>query len=152
MSKHKTLGQVYTPNWIVSEILDSVGYNNDTILDKYILEPSCGDGVFLIEIVSRYINIGFTNNLSKEQIAKNLEKYIYGIELDEIEYKKSIINLDNLVIKDLSEDIKVKWNIFNRNTLEIYKSYSDFFDFIVGNPPYIRIHNLDLNTDRKSVV
>lgn len=57
MSKHKTLGQVFTPTWIVSEILNLVGYNDDNILDKYILEPSCGDGVFLMEIVERYVNI-----------------------------------------------------------------------------------------------
>lgn len=59
MSKHKTLGQVFTPTWIVSEILNLVGYNDDTILNKYILEPSCGDGVFLLEIVERYIDHNF---------------------------------------------------------------------------------------------
>ena len=32
MSKHKTLGQVYTPDWIISEILDLVGYNDATII------------------------------------------------------------------------------------------------------------------------
>ena len=57
MKKIKTLGQVFTPNWIVNEILDLVGYNNETILDKYILEPSSGDGVFLLEIVTRYVDI-----------------------------------------------------------------------------------------------
>ena len=28
MKTHKTLGQVFTPNWIVNEILDSVGFVN----------------------------------------------------------------------------------------------------------------------------
>ena len=55
MKKIKTLGQVFTPNWIVNEILDLVGYDNETILDKYILEPSSGDGAFLLEIVKRYV-------------------------------------------------------------------------------------------------
>jgi hypothetical protein len=40
MKKHKILGQVFTPKWIVNEILDSLEYNNENILDKYILEPS----------------------------------------------------------------------------------------------------------------
>ncbi len=31
MAKHKTLGQVFTPNWIIAEILDLVGYNNESI-------------------------------------------------------------------------------------------------------------------------
>lgn len=57
MAKHKSLGQVFTPDWIVSEILDLVGYNNESILDKYILEPSSGDGAFLLEIVKRYIGV-----------------------------------------------------------------------------------------------
>jgi adenine-specific DNA-methyltransferase len=46
MCKHKTLGQVFTPTWIISEILNLIEYNDETILDKYILEPSCGDSVF----------------------------------------------------------------------------------------------------------
>ena len=62
MAKHKTLGQVFTPNWIIKEILDLVGYNNESILDKYILEPASGDGAFLLEIVSRYINVCMDKN------------------------------------------------------------------------------------------
>jgi adenine-specific DNA-methyltransferase len=70
MAKHKTLGQVFTPNWIITEILDLVGYNNESILDKYILEPSSGDGAFLLEIVKRYINI-CTEKKSKRLKSKN---------------------------------------------------------------------------------
>jgi adenine-specific DNA-methyltransferase len=146
MNKHKTLGQVFTPTWIVSEILNLVGYNDDTILDKYILEPSCGDGVFLLEIVERYINVSIKNNIGEEDIVSNLEKYIYGVEIDSIEYQKSIQNLNNLVEKQFSKKVKINWNIFNENTLDFYKDYNSFFHFIVGNPPYIRIHNLDLET------
>jgi adenine-specific DNA-methyltransferase len=146
MKKHKTLGQVYTPNWIVSEILDLVGYQGDTILDKYILEPSCGDGVFLLEIVERYINVASQNKISEKEIIANLEKYIYGVELDSVEYQKSIERLDDLMEKLWLKKVKIHWNIVNQNTLDFYKNYTHFFDFIVGNPPYIRIHNLDIET------
>lgn len=145
MSKHKTLGQVFTPEWIVNEILDSVGYNNNQILDKYILEPSSGDGAFLCEIVKRYIDICQANKISNAQIGKKLEKYIYGVELDKTEYDKSIDKLNDILYSKTG--IKtIKWNVFNQNTLEFYKNYFDFFDYIVGNPPYIRIHNLDIET------
>ena len=146
MAKHKTLGQVFTPNWIVTEILDLVGYDNEDILDKYILEPASGDGAFLLEIVDRYINICLDKNIDSLEIKVRLEKYVYGIELDEIEFKKSIQNLNNLVNTKLGINENIKWNIFNNNTLDIYKNYFNFFDFIVGNPPYIRIHNLDAKT------
>ncbi len=143
MRKHKTLGQVYTPNWIVNEILDLTNYKGENILNKYILEPACGDGAFLCEIIKRYIKVAKEYDISHNQIIEGLENYIYGVELDSIEYNKCIQNLDKVIQQNgISE--KINWKIFNENTLYFYKNYLKKFDFIVGNPPYIRIHNLDL--------
>ncbi len=146
MAKHKTLGQVFTPNWIIVEILDLVGYNNECILDKYILEPSSGDGAFLLEIVKRYMNVCLDKKMQTPEIVEHLEKYIYGVELDELEYTKSIQRLNKLVNETLLINETLNWKIYNQNTLYFYQNYINFFDFIVGNPPYIRIHNLDQNT------
>jgi adenine-specific DNA-methyltransferase len=145
MSKHKTLGQVFTPKWIVNEILDLVDYQDSKILDKSIFEPSSGDGAFLLEIVNRYIKVCIENKLQNIEIKERLEKYIYAVELDEIEFRKSLDNLNSLVEKFGIYE-KINWNIFNGNTLNFYKNYLGFFDYIVGNPPYIRVHNLDLAT------
>lgn len=87
MQKHKTLGQVYTPKWIVNEILDLADYKGKNILQKYILEPSCGDGAFLCKIVKRYIEVAKENNISENKIIKDLETYIYGVELDTQEFE-----------------------------------------------------------------
>ncbi len=145
MIKHKTLGQVFTPEWIVNEILDLVNYSNTEILTKYILEPACGNGAFLKEIVKRYIKEGRNKNLTTKEIIKGLEKYIYGFELDKIEYNKCIENLNNITMHFLSVD-NISWKIYNQNTLFQYKNYENIFHYIVGNPPYIRIHNLDFAT------
>ena len=56
MRKSKRLGQVYTPKWVVDNILDLVEYKKGNIIDKHIFEPSFGDGAFLVEIVKRFIN------------------------------------------------------------------------------------------------
>ncbi len=146
MAKHKILGQVFTPHWIIAQILDLVGYNNDSILDKYILEPSSGDGAFLLEIVSRYINICTDKKMETPEIIVRLEKYIHAVELDEVEYTNSIQNLNQLVYEKLHINENLNWKIYNQNTLDFYKNYLSYFDFIVGNPPYIRIHNLDTKT------
>ena len=146
MKKIKTLGQVFTPNWIVNEILDLIGYNNESILDKYILEPSSGDGVFLLEIVKRYVDMALSKGIFQNQITENLERYIHGIELDTFEYNKSINNLNSLIKLKLGNDVIVNWNIHNINTLDLYTDYLLYFDFVVGNPPYVRIHNLDIKT------
>jgi adenine-specific DNA-methyltransferase len=145
MTKHKTLGQVFTPDWIIKEILDLIDYQGEKILNKYILEPSSGDGAFLIEIVKRYIASCRSKNFQNVEIKEGLEKHIYAIELDEFEFNKSIENLDKLV-ENLGITEKINWSIFNENTLNFYKGYNGFFDFIVGNPPYIRIHNLNNET------
>jgi adenine-specific DNA-methyltransferase len=145
MSKHNTLGQVYTPKWIVNEILDLVEYNGNEILNKSILEPSCGDGAFLIEIVRRYINVAKDNSFEDKHIISSIETYIYGVEIDSEECNKCINNLNIFVEKEF-QITGINWKIFNQNTLDFYQNYVSHFDFVVGNPPYIRIHNLNIAT------
>ena len=91
--------QVFTPQWLVSHILDTIGFTNSTVLGKKIFEPSFGDGVFLCEAVKRYINIALQEGKSKNDIADELEKCFYGFELDEILYTHTVEKL-NLIVKD----------------------------------------------------
>jgi len=148
-NKNKNLGQVNTPNWIVKQILDMSGYSDKSILDKYIMEPSCGDGAFLIEIVKRYITEALYQNMDINQIINNLGEYIYGIEIDKVEFNKCIQNLNRLII-DVFGDYNVDWKIFNEDTFDIYQQFNNKFDYVVGNPPYIRIHHIDKN-ERESI-
>ena len=55
VNKEKRLGQIFTPQYLVEDILDFAGYSNsNNILEKHIIDNSCGDGAFLCEIVRRY--------------------------------------------------------------------------------------------------
>jgi adenine-specific DNA-methyltransferase len=144
--KHKTLGQVFTPDWIVEEILDSSGFSNNNLINKKIIDPACGDGAFLKIIVSRIIDTLLNKKYPKEKIKEYLEDYVYGIEIDEIEFNKCLSNLNHLIENKLDRKLNINWKIFKDNTLTKYKEYMNFFDFVVGNPPYIRIHNLDKKT------
>ena len=60
----KELGQVFTPP-DSRLILDHVGYTGTHLLHKKILEPSFGKGVFLTEIVKRYIHEALKEGWSK---------------------------------------------------------------------------------------
>jgi adenine-specific DNA-methyltransferase len=106
-SKEKLRGGFYTPNSIASFIL-KWGFNGNPKMD--ILEPSCGDGVFLEEIKN----------------GKYKYHFITGVELDKIEAKKS----ENLGVRN-TKIINSDFHKFCINTKERY-------DLIVGNPPYIR--------------
>ncbi len=111
-SAEKLRGGFYTPGPIAEFVL-RWGINGSHDFD--ILEPSCGDGVFL------------------EQLQKNNFNYnsITAVELDEQEAKKAQqINLKNKQI--INDD----FHSYCNNTQKR-------FDLIVGNPPYIRYQFFD---------
>lgn len=111
-SAEKLRGGFYTPEPIAEFVL-RWGINGSTDLD--ILEPSCGNGVFL------------------EQLSKNKFKYnsITAIELDEIEAAKA----DKICLKH-KQVINADFHSYCNNT---HKR----FDLVVGNPPYIRYQFFD---------
>lgn len=143
-SKEKLFWQIYTPEFIVCKILDEVLYNNINILWKTILDPACWDGRFLSEIVKRIIQYSH-----KKDLEKNLLN-IYGWDIDEDAINQCINNL-NWLIKDFN--FNISWNIKINNSLHTIitqqnlfnenKNQNLKFDFIVWNPPYIRIQHLD---------
>jgi adenine-specific DNA methylase len=111
-SEEKLRGGFYTPTPIASFIL-KWAFNGNKELD--ILEPSCGDGVFL------------------EEIKKGDYKYnsVTAIEFDEIEANKSKnIKLANSTI--INTD-------FHKYCINANRK----FDLIIGNPPYIRYQYFD---------
>ncbi|MDP2812221.1 MAG: N-6 DNA methylase [bacterium] len=136
----KSKGRIYTPKFIVDNILDFIGYNGD-ILEKNIIDNSCGDGAFLIGVINRYCSsfLKKYGSAKKEELKDHLEKFIHGIEIEESEQKKCIVNLNNELKK--FEIANVDWDIICADTLTVNKFYKKM-DFVVGNPPYVRVHNL----------
>lgn len=111
-SAEKLRGGFYTPEPIAAFIL-KWGINGSS--DYEILEPSCGDGVFLTQLKER----------------KSLYKSVTAIEFDSVEANKaSQINLTNTLV------INHDFHSYCNETLER-------FDLVVGNPPYIRYQYFD---------
>jgi adenine-specific DNA methylase len=103
----KLRGGFYTPEPIAAFIL-KWGINGSS--DYEILEPSCGDGVFL------------------EQLKENNHKFnsVIAIEFDDIEAEKADkIKLNNK-------------NVINTDFHLYCNETTQRFDLVVGNPPYIR--------------
>lgn len=141
----KLKGRVYTPDYIVKNILDMAHYNGATILNKHVIDNSCGDGAFLCEIVDRYCNSAISNNLALEDLATQLETYIHGIEIEPVEHRKCLENL-NSIIQHYGVTTEIKWDIFCADALKMDK-YNGKMDYVLGNPPYVRVHNLDDSFD-----
>ena len=59
-SRVKTTGEVFTPTELVCEILEKMPIDQFTDSTKTFLDPSCGDGQFLGEVIIRKIENGST--------------------------------------------------------------------------------------------
>lgn len=138
--KVKDFGQVFTPLSVVKDILNTSEYMGENILNKHVIDNSCGDGAFLVEIVDRYINAYRNKYGSLNNIKSELEKYIHGIEYDLEIYEECLKNLKEKCMEYNLTDIN--FDILNKNTLKV-KKYNRKMDFVVGNPPYVRVHNLN---------
>lgn len=135
--------QVFTPKNYVEELLNSVGYTHN-LYGKKILENSCGDGNILVAVVQRYIDDCKINNMSRAKIKSGLERDVYGIEIDEEQYKKCILNLDDVLKKNGIE--KANWHVINTDYLKWDADLQ--FQYIVGNPPYITYSELTENQQK----
>ena len=142
MIESKAYGRVYTPQYLVKLILDCTGYTAyDCIVGKHIIDNSCGDGAFLIEVVKRYCD---SFNGTSEELKNHLQTYIHGIEIDLAERNKCIANLNDIVCQ--YGITAIEWNVICADTLSVSK-YNSQMDYVVGNPPYVRVHNLDASYD-----
>tara|TARA_R110002073_G_scaffold312641_1_gene484210 strand:- start:67 stop:534 length:468 start_codon:yes stop_codon:yes gene_type:complete len=54
----KDRGEVFTPSWLVNEMLDELPEDQWTDSSKAFIDPACGNGNILVEIVRRKIESG----------------------------------------------------------------------------------------------
>ncbi len=131
-TQKKLLGKVYTPAHIVEKILDEVGIQGPGLLGKSILDPACGDGRFLIEVVQRIIHFS-----PIEHLTDNLNQ-VHGWDVDKAALADCKAALDELVAPF---GVRISWNLSKKDALLLHRDTRQF-DFIIGNPPYIRIQHL----------
>lgn len=113
-SAQKLRGGYYTPK----ELADFIVKNINNAENMSILEPSCGDGVFIDSI---------SELLPDTAISK-----VDAVEIEEVEAKKVV-----------NKNYGSKYNIINSDFLEFYhKNKTARYDLILGNPPYIRYQYL----------
>ena len=99
-SRVRDHGEVYTPDFIVSDMLDLVKHETERI-DSRFLEPACGDGNFLIQVLQRKLQV-VKNKYQKHQFdyEKNIIlaiASIYGIDLLEDNVHTAQERLYNLI-------------------------------------------------------
>lgn len=134
-------GAVYTRPEVVDFILDLVGYTIDQQLHKLrILEPSFGEGDFLIPVVDRLLRSYKAISLDYANIFGDLSDAVYGVEV----HADSFNNTYEKLIRLLKSHEVCESDILR--LLDKWLVVGDFllaelphsFSHVVGNPPYVR--------------
>ncbi len=135
----ETRGAVFTRREVVDFVLDLTGYITDHPLHlTRRLEPSFGDGDFLIPAIERLL--ASWQEAGKPAPEKTLSECIRAVELHRATFNQTRTR----VLQLLSESgISTKNAIF---LVDRWLLCTDFllapldgeFDFVVGNPPYVR--------------
>ena len=145
-TKQSRLGQVWTPDWMVSHMLDLSNYTGEAVLSARILEPSFGNGAFLKEIVTRILKESSARGMTAEDTASIINNNIHGIEIDKEIYKSTI---DELVKMCSKHGVHTSFpNLLNIDAMDIDQSFK--YDIIVANPPYVRVHLMDESSRKKA--
>ena len=124
-------GDVSTAQEVVRYMLDLVGYTADKNLsDTIILEPSCGEGEFVVEIARRLMESAFRFGFDA-QIA--FIRCVYGYDIVEEKIRRCRQRLTILGLDTAKSHICVG-DFLSARVPEV--------DIVVGNPPYVRYENI----------
>lgn len=136
--KHK--GKIFTPDYLVEAILNQAHYTIGNINKKHVIDNSCGDGQFMIQIVNRYCMDFLNSNSDKRQLKQELQTYIHAIEIENEELSVCKSRCDAVAL--LYGITDVDWDFYCEDALKSTR-FLGKMHYTVGNPPYVRVHNLD---------
>ena len=160
LSQRKDLGVFLTNNiHTVDKILDIIDFEDKNILSRKFLEPSCGNGVFVI----RLLEILFKTEENKEVVSKFIESNIFFIDIDEKMIEKTKNNISSYFYSKFNEQYVGTYNDFVFDFTQRIKpkkinllfdslldtpltKFLNNIDYVIGNPPYVSLYG---RRDRK---
>ena len=136
----KQLGQVFTPKNIVDFMIKQ---SNPTI-HQFIIEPSCGDGAFIIGLLDFFVQ-----KYSIQDIQVWFETKLVALDIDKFVLEKCKENIQNWFKKHNVFNIQLN-SIYHGDALTYQPNPSlldlltnQKFDLCIGNPPYVQAQHMD---------
>ncbi len=134
-------GEVFTRAWIVDLILDLAGYEVERDLATMVaVEPACGSGAFLSRMVARL-------SASCRRHGRQLDKALGAIRAFDL-LSRNVRASRRVVETVLSqdgwpvEDAAIAAETWIRQSDYLLSDQGDSVDFVLGNPPYIRLEDV----------
>lgn len=148
LESRKKSGSERTPDEIIKYMLDIIGYDETVSYAKTIVDPACGTGTFVKQIIDRFIDGLYVNEVTNTYKEKLLEHKLiraYDTKPSNVFVTKIVI-ISSLVKRNLIREMKdvldmaIKLPVYCRDFLCV----GDNSDYIIGNPPYIRLQNMSI--------
>lgn len=143
---HEPVGAVFTKPEIVRLILDLAGYTAKAqrLSQRLILEPSCGDGAFLTLVIERLLESERVHQGIIDWSASEL-----GLAIRACDLNSGFVALARQSTREAlcaagcpaarATALAEQWIVHADFLLT---NWNERFDFVVGNPPYVRIEEL----------
>lgn len=135
-------GVIYTKPWMVALLLDLAGYTADRDLARLVaVEPSAGDGAFLEEMVRRLVAACRNHGTPLAEASGAI--CAFEIDADAVGRAMDLVDrtLAELGVPEaLATRLARAW-IKEADFLEMSLGFP-IADFVVGNPPYIRLEEI----------
>jgi hypothetical protein len=132
-------GAIFTKREVVDFILDLTGYTADSSLLKLrLLEPSFGEGDFLIPAIDRLLSAWRKDG--RPDALDALSEAIRAVELHRVTFeatRRKVVSLlrDAGIGQVAAKALADKWLIYGDFLLV---PLDGSFDVVIGNPPYVR--------------
>jgi hypothetical protein len=139
------VGAIFTRIEVVRLILDLADYiPTRRLRDFRLLEPSCGDGAFLREIVSRLALSEKTHGTRIDWHDKRFEDAIRAADINAASVEAARRITEGLLTLNGCDVVRAKQlaSTWILHTDFLLHNWQSKYDFVVGNPPYVRIEDL----------
>ena len=128
----KSLGEHYTPDWLAGHLIEQLVESGDGAIGCA-LDPSCGSGTFLLEVLRR------GGDVAPAELAHSFT----GFDLNPLAVLAARVNLMLATLEaPRPADEAFELPVYCRDALSADVPESSF-DAIVGNPPWINWQGLD---------
>ncbi|MFX1438512.1 MAG: class I SAM-dependent DNA methyltransferase, partial [Promethearchaeota archaeon] len=128
--RHKS-GEYYTPPFLVKMMV-----RDSYIFGENVVDPCCGSGNFLTEVVK----VIMSKNDTKEKKIAAINN-LYGFDINPISIFITKVNLLYLV-KDIFAGINLNLFVFD-SLFQKDIQFSEKFDLVIGNPPWYTYRDID---------
>lgn len=137
----KRLGNIYTPDWVANLMLS--GIYSEKPLNAKVADLGCGDGAFMAAIVRYVVAEAKAQGKPVRWIKNVLQTKIFGFDVSLEAIAAAKERLDFVAAENGLPAVAWQLHCQDVTSVAFRDSWADTFDACIGNPPYVRVQNLD---------